>query len=86
MRKRWSIRVARFAAIAAVAITVFSFVVMNLWNWLVPPIFGWHAITFGQAIGLGLEAKRRAPKQSKLAIRPDEEKSKAPAKKSGDLP
>src|SRR5580693_3181493 len=34
----------------------------------------------------GLEPKRRAPKQSKLANRPDWEKSKAPAKKSGDLP
>ena len=52
MRRRWSIRVARFAAIAVVAITVFSFVVMNLWNWLVPPIFGWHTISFWQALGL----------------------------------
>jgi hypothetical protein len=25
---------------------------MWLWNVVVPPIFGWHAITFGQAIGL----------------------------------
>jgi hypothetical protein len=52
MRRRWSIRVVRFAAIAVVAITVFSFVVMNLWNWLVPPIFGWHSINFWQALGL----------------------------------
>jgi DNA-binding XRE family transcriptional regulator len=33
-----------------------------------------------------LEPKRRAPKQSKLASRPDEEKSTTPAKKSEDLP
>ena len=52
MRRRWSIRVVRFAAIAVVAITVFSFVVMNLWNWLVPAIFGWHSISFWQALGL----------------------------------
>ena len=27
-------------------------VVMWLWNWLTPPLFGWHAITFWQALGL----------------------------------
>jgi hypothetical protein len=52
MRKRWIIRVLRFAVIAAVAIPVFGFVVMSLWNWLVPPIFGWHSINFWQAFGL----------------------------------
>ncbi len=36
----------------AVGVTVFSFVVMNLWNWLVPSVFGWHSITFWQALGL----------------------------------
>src|SRR5256885_1489550 len=27
-------------------------VVLHLWNWLLPPIFGWKQITFWQAIGL----------------------------------
>ena len=27
-------------------------IVMHLWNWLLPPLFGWHEITFGQALGL----------------------------------
>jgi len=27
-------------------------VVMHLWNWLLPPLFGWHAVTFWQAVGL----------------------------------
>ena len=27
-------------------------VVMYLWNWLLPPLFGWPAITFWQALGL----------------------------------
>lgn len=27
-------------------------VVAYLWNWLLPPMFGWHAITFWQALGL----------------------------------
>jgi hypothetical protein len=26
--------------------------VMRLWNWLLPPLFGWHQITFWQAIGI----------------------------------
>jgi hypothetical protein len=46
------VRVLRFAVIAVVAITVFSFVVMNLWNWLVPSVIGWHSINFWQALGL----------------------------------
>lgn len=31
---------------------VLSFVVMHLWNWLMPAVFGLHVITFWQALGL----------------------------------
>ncbi len=27
-------------------------VVLQLWNWLLPPLFGWRQITFWQALGL----------------------------------
>ena len=27
-------------------------IVMQLWNWLLPPLFGWRQITFWQALGL----------------------------------
>jgi hypothetical protein len=27
-------------------------VVRELWNWLLPPLFGWHRIAFWQALGL----------------------------------
>jgi len=27
-------------------------IVQYLWNWLLPPLFGWHAVTFWQALGL----------------------------------
>jgi hypothetical protein len=27
-------------------------VVMSLWNWLLPPLFGFHTIVFWQALGL----------------------------------
>src|SRR5271166_1747332 len=29
-----------------------GWVVMSLWNWLLPPLFGWRMITFWQALGL----------------------------------
>jgi hypothetical protein len=27
-------------------------IVMHLWNWLLPALFGWHLITFWQALGI----------------------------------
>jgi hypothetical protein len=27
-------------------------VVMRLWNWLLPPLFGWRQVTFWQALGV----------------------------------
>ena len=27
-------------------------IVRQLWNWLLPPIFGWRQITFWQAVGM----------------------------------
>jgi hypothetical protein len=27
-------------------------IVMQLWNWLLPTLFGWRAVTFWQALGL----------------------------------
>jgi hypothetical protein len=52
MRKHWMHKGLKFVLIAAVAIAVFSFVVMNLWNWLMPALFGRPLITFWQALGL----------------------------------
>ena len=37
---------------ALLFVAVFSFFVMQLWNWLMPAVFGWHAITYWQALGL----------------------------------
>jgi hypothetical protein len=50
MRKRW------FFFVAPPALVLFIFlcgeVVMHLWNWLLPMLFGWHQVTFWQALGL----------------------------------
>lgn len=52
MRRHRFLRVLKILAVVLLAVTVFSFVVMHLWNWLVPAIFGLHAIGFWQALGL----------------------------------
>ena len=44
--------VLKVIAIVAVAITVMSWVTMQLWNWVVPTIFGLREITWPQALGL----------------------------------
>jgi hypothetical protein len=44
------------APLAILAMVLFAYVggeiVMHLWNWLVPSLFGWREITFWQALGL----------------------------------
>ena len=52
MKRKWILRGLKFVVFAALAAFVFSFVVMSLWNWLMPALFGWHAISFWQALGL----------------------------------
>ena len=51
LRRMWWIvplAMAGFAAFVALG----GYVVMRLWNWLTPELFGWHAVTFWQALGL----------------------------------
>ncbi len=52
MNRKWIARAVLFVPLAVLFVAVFSFVVMRLWNWLVPPVFGWHVISFWQAVGL----------------------------------
>jgi hypothetical protein len=52
MKKKWFYIV----PLAILALVLFTFiggeVVLRLWNWLLPPLFGWRPITFWQAVGL----------------------------------
>ena len=57
MRGNRVLRVLKFVVFAVLAATVLSFVTMRLWNWLTPTLFGWHLITFWQAIGILLLSK-----------------------------
>ncbi len=55
MRKFW--KILKIVVLVLLACMVFGYVTMRLWNWLVPGIFGWHSITFAQAIGLFVLSK-----------------------------
>jgi len=52
VRKKWIL----LAPLAIIAFLLFialgGWLVMLLWNWLLPPLTGWPAITFWQALGL----------------------------------
>jgi hypothetical protein len=51
-KKKWI----GIAILAPLAIALFIWLggelVMHLWNWLLPTLFGWRQITFWQAVGL----------------------------------
>ena len=52
-----TVKIVRCAAIGLVAVGVFSFIVMQLWNAILPSAVGWHAITYWQALGLLILSK-----------------------------
>jgi hypothetical protein len=49
-RNKWIFFVAPLAI--ALFIWIGGEIVMHLWNWLLPMLFGWRQITFWQALGL----------------------------------
>ena len=51
MRKKWWLFLVAPPAIV-LFVWLFGEIVMHLWNWLLPGLFGWHTITFWQALGL----------------------------------
>jgi len=54
MSRRW--KLAFIVPLAILGIALFTFIggeiVLHLWNWLLPSLFGWRPITFWQALGL----------------------------------
>jgi hypothetical protein len=55
MTRKWK-KMIWIAPLAILAIPLFiaigGEIVLHLWNWLLPPLFGWQQITFWQALGL----------------------------------
>jgi hypothetical protein len=80
MRKRLFI-IAPFAIAGfALFIALGGGIVMKLWNWLLPALFGWHQISFWQALGLlalcrilfggfGFHGHKRSNVRSRMAER-----------------
>jgi hypothetical protein len=52
MRKRWIVLAPLILLAFPLFIAVGGEVVKYLWNWLLPPLFGWRLITFWQALGI----------------------------------
>ena len=52
-RRRKLFYIAPFAILGiALLIGIGGWIVMQLWNWLAPVLFGWRMITFWQALGI----------------------------------
>jgi len=52
MRRKWIFIIPAAILGILLFITLGGVAVRQLWNWLLPPLFGWHSITFWQALGL----------------------------------
>lgn len=57
MNRRPLFKGIKIALVVVIASIVLGLIVKELWNVLVPPIIGWHTITFWQALGLLLLSK-----------------------------
>ena len=52
MRRKWIFLAPLAIAAFLLFIAIGGEVVRQLWNWLLPPLFGWRQITFWQALGI----------------------------------
>jgi hypothetical protein len=52
MRSGWIVRASKMVLLMAAGYGLLSFLVMRLWNWLAPDVFGGHRISFLQAVGI----------------------------------
>jgi hypothetical protein len=52
MNRNRMTRIIKIGLIGTMAIVVFGFATMSLWNWLMPALFGMRPVGFWQALGL----------------------------------
>jgi hypothetical protein len=52
MKKKWRWIIFLAPLGIAIFVAIGGEVVLHLWNWLLPTLFGWRQITFWQAVGL----------------------------------
>jgi H+/Cl- antiporter ClcA len=51
------VKIMLLAVLFVILFGIFGYVVMRLWNWLMPALFGLHVIGYWQAIGLMVLSK-----------------------------
>jgi hypothetical protein len=72
LRRPWIIgRVARGIVIGLAFALVFGIFVRLLWNWLMPGMFGFREITFGQAFGMIILARLLFGARGMHGMRPE---------------
>jgi len=78
MNKRWIFIVPAAIAGMTAFVVLGGLVVRLLWNWLLPPLFGWREITWLQGLGLlalcrilfgGFHTGRRADPELRLRLK-----------------
>ncbi|HXN09612.1 MAG TPA: hypothetical protein VN859_00095 [Steroidobacteraceae bacterium] len=52
MKRFWLWKGLKVLVFLGAALAVFGYAVMALWNWVLPPVTGLHAISYGQALAL----------------------------------
>jgi hypothetical protein len=52
MKRWWLLKGIKVLVFVALAISATGYVVMSLWNWLLPPLLGVHTLVFTQAVGM----------------------------------
>jgi hypothetical protein len=52
MNTKWIGRIFLVALVILIFIAGGGQAVLHLWNWLLPPLFGWKELTFWQAVGI----------------------------------
>lgn len=52
MKRFWLMRIVMFTLLFCASVILFGFVVMWLWNWLMPVLFHFSTINYYQAVGL----------------------------------
>jgi hypothetical protein len=57
MKRYWFLHCFKIALFIIAAGAAMAFIVMGLWNWLLPSIFGLREISFPEALGLLVMAK-----------------------------
>lgn len=57
MKRWWILKAAKMASLFVLFGAAMSYVMMTLWNWVMPAVFGLTIITYWQAVGILLLSK-----------------------------